>query len=141
MNSLKQLAKLRFPSRAYQLKQVRCVVGNVMRKLGFQKQQVEQIVIATNEACMNIIQHGYGDEIGEIILEVLLSKEFVLFRISDFAKPINLDNIKSRDLSVVRPGGLGVHFIQEIMDEVKYRHRDDGKGNVVELKKYLKQIT
>jgi len=139
MDSLKQLAKLRFPSRAYQLKQVRCVVDNVTRKLGFQTQQVEQLVIATNEACMNIIQHGYGDEIGEIVLEVLLSKEFVLFRISDFAKPIDLDNIKSRDLSVIRPGGLGVHFIREIMDDVSYRHQDDGKGNIVELKKYLQQ--
>ena len=137
MDGFKQLAKIRFPSRAYQLKQVRCIVKNAIRDLGFQTKQAEQIVIAINEACMNIIQHGYGDDVGEIILEVLLSKDLVLFRITDFAKPINLDNIKSRDLSVIRPGGLGVHFIMEIMDDVKYGHRDDGKGNIVDLIKYL----
>ena len=137
MEGLKQLAKIRFPSRAYQLKQMRCVVESAIRGLGFQKQQAEHIVLAINEACMNIIQHSYGDDVGEIILVILLSKDSVLFRITDFAKPIDLDNIKSRDLSDIRPGGLGVHFIQEIMDAVSYQHCDSGKGNVVELIKYL----
>jgi len=137
MENLKQLAKIRFPSRAYQLKQMRCVVENAIRDLRFSKQQAEQIVIAINEACMNIIQHGYSDDVGEIILEILLDKDSVLFRITDFAKPIDLENIKSRDLNDIRPGGLGVHFIREIMDAVKYQHCGDGKGNVVELKKYL----
>ncbi len=139
MDGQKLLAKIRFPARAYQLKQMRCVVENAIHSLDFQAQQAEQIVIAINEACMNIIQHAYGDKVGEIILEIFLRNDSVVFRITDFAKPINLKSIKSRNLSDIRPGGLGVHFIQEIMDDVEYRHRAGGVGNVVELKKFLKQ--
>ena len=88
---------------------------------------------------MNIIQHGYGaGQVGEIVLEILLLDNEILFRLSDFAKPIDVKKIKSRDLNDVRPGGLGVHFINEIMDEVQYLHKDDGSGNVLEMKKYIK---
>ena len=39
-------------------------------------------------------------------------------------------SIKPRDLSDVRPGGLGVHFIREIMDQVVY----DPGGECTELR-------
>jgi anti-sigma regulatory factor (Ser/Thr protein kinase) len=32
--------------------------------------------------------------------------------------------IRSRDLDDIRPGGLGVHIIHEVMDEVRYERRD-----------------
>ena len=139
MTSNKPLAKVRFPSRAYQLKQIRCVVNNAIKTLALPSKNVDQIVLAINEACMNIIQHGYGaGQVGEIVLEILLLDNEILFRLSDFAKPIDVKKIKSRDLNDVRPGGLGVHFINEIMDEVQYLHKDDGSGNVLEMKKYIK---
>jgi hypothetical protein len=34
--------------------------------------------------------------------------------------------IKSRDLDEIRPGGLGVHIITEVMDEVRWEKRTDG---------------
>ena len=139
MTSNKPLAKVRFPSRAYQLKQIRCVVNNAIKTLALPSKNVDQIVLAINEACMNIIQHGYGaGQVGEIVLEILLLDNEILFRLSDFAKPIDVKKIKSRDLNDVRPGGLGVHFINEIMDEVQYLHKDDGSGNVLEMKKYIR---
>jgi sigma-B regulation protein RsbU (phosphoserine phosphatase) len=36
----------------------------------------------------------------------------------------------------VRPGGLGVHFIREIMDEVSYLPSPDQTGNLLSMKKY-----
>jgi anti-sigma regulatory factor (Ser/Thr protein kinase) len=43
--------------------------------------------------------------------------------IEDEAKHIDPDHIKGRDLDEIRPGGLGVHIIREIMDEVVYEQR------------------
>jgi len=38
----------------------------------------------------------------------------------DFGPKPDLSKVQSRSLEHVRPGGLGCHFIKEIMDEVEY---------------------
>lgn len=43
--------------------------------------------------------------------------------IEDEAIQVDPAVIKSRDLQEIRPGGLGVHIIKSVMDEVKYEHR------------------
>ena len=37
-----------------------------------------------------------------------------------------MQKVSTRDLEDIRPGGLGVHLIEEIMDSVHYEHRDGG---------------
>jgi anti-sigma regulatory factor (Ser/Thr protein kinase) len=46
--------------------------------------------------------------------------------------------LKSRPLDEVRPGGLGLHFIRESMDEVEFS-RKKGK-NLLRMVKYLSPI-
>ena len=55
----------------------------------------------------------------------------------DFAAAVDLDKIKSRDLKDIRPGGLGVHFIAEIMDDFRFGHLENGSGNYLEMKKKI----
>lgn len=43
--------------------------------------------------------------------------------IEDEARQVDPAIIKSRNLDEVRPGGLGVHIIRAVMDEVAYEHR------------------
>jgi len=79
---------------------------------------------------MNIIQHAYGCKDGlaaegEIIVEVLRNGDEWTFRLTDFAQPVDKTKVCSRDLDDIRPGGLGVHFIHEIMDEVKFLDSTD----------------
>jgi anti-sigma regulatory factor (Ser/Thr protein kinase) len=134
----KRLSKIRFPARPYQLKQVRFIVQNAMRNTSLPSEDADRVVLAVNEACMNIIQHGYkGDETGEIILEIFKSDQQIVFRLTDFAPPVDKCNIKGRDWEDVRPGGLGVHFICESMDDIQYRHLPDGTGNILEMTKNI----
>ena len=44
--------------------------------------------------------------------------------IEDEAKQIDPDSICGRDLDDVKPGGLGVHIIKEVMDVAEYQQRD-----------------
>lgn len=44
--------------------------------------------------------------------------------LEDEARQVEVCNIKSRDLEDVRPGGLGVHIIKQVMDDVVYEKRD-----------------
>ena len=56
--------------------------------------------------------------------------------IRDFGKQVDPDCIKSRDLDDVKPGGLGVHLIKSIMDEVKYRRHEEG-GMELRMSKFI----
>ena len=87
---------------------------------------------------MNIIQHAYGEKHkGEIILEIIDVQGELVFRLTDFAETVDKSCIKSRDLNDIRPGGLGVHIINEVMDKIEFLDPPDGVGNVLEMKKKL----
>lgn len=128
------LFKLTLPARAERLVLVRLLIQRIAETSGCSESQAQRLVIALNEACMNIIQHAYkGIEDGHFSLEVRLNHRTLLFRLEDAAPPINLESVKSRELDDVRPGGLGVHFIREIMDTFSIGHLPDGGGNFLEM--------
>jgi anti-sigma regulatory factor (Ser/Thr protein kinase) len=45
--------------------------------------------------------------------------------VEDRGRQIDPDAIRGRDLDQVRPGGLGVHIIRNVMDEATYARRPD----------------
>jgi len=136
--SEKQLLKFHFPAHPAHLCMVRDLVRRAAIMTGCQPDITDKLVIAVNEACMNVIQHAYkGDDSGEIVLEILNNNNRLLFRLQDYAAPIDLDSVKPRALEDIRPGGLGVHFIQEIMDECEMGHLEGGIGNYLEMIKKI----
>ena len=56
------------------------------------------------------------------------------FVIEDRAKQVDPATIRSRDLSEVRPGGLGVYIINEVMDDVTYAMRPEGGMSLTMVK-------
>lgn len=132
------LLELRFNAKANRLCMIRPLVKKVAEEMGCDQLTAEQVVIAINEACMNVIQHAYCEQdSGEIVLEIHNNKDHILFRITDFAKPIDLSNVKPRDLDDIRPGGLGTFFIQQIMDKCTMGHLEGKQGNYLELVKHI----
>ncbi len=133
-----KLLELRFQASADRLCLIRPLVKRVAEVVGCQGDLADQLVLAVNEACMNVIQHAYkGDETGEIVLEILNNKKKLLFRLKDFAEPVDLESVQPRDLDDLRPGGLGTHFIREIMDECVMGHLKDAQGNYIEMIKRI----
>ena len=94
-------------------------------------------MLAVNEACMNVIQHGYRGQPGSIELHIVPIDDGIEFRVHDSAEPVSLDDWRPRALDDLRPGGLGVHFIREIMDEVEYVPVAGDIGNSLRMRKYL----
>ncbi|MEJ2361025.1 MAG: ATP-binding protein [Gammaproteobacteria bacterium] len=128
----------RFVAQSDQLRQVREWVRDTAMSCGMSEEQACRVVIGVNEACMNIITHAYRDCSGDIELDILQDQADLIFQLTDFASTMDCSRIKSRDLSDIRPGGLGVHFIQEVMDEVSYLPGSNDSGNVVIMKVRIK---
>lgn len=106
----------------------RQLVSSVAQRLGFDEMSCSQIALAVDEALCNVIRHGYDRALDRPIWLSLWPVEEgrggLRIVIEDEAKQVDLDAIRSRKLEDVRPGGLGVHIIREVMDEVKYERRE-----------------
>ena len=135
---IESLAEFRFAARADQLKDARAKVRKVATALGFDKETTDCIVFAVDEACANIIRHGYCEGMtGDIILNLSRNEHELVVRLTDFAEPVDVSSICARNLDEVRPGGLGVPLMNEIMDRVEYLDAPDNVGNILEMRKRL----
>ncbi|MGD9791009.1 MAG: ATP-binding protein [Phycisphaerales bacterium] len=125
---------------------IRELVHGVCRRLGFHEANCSQVALAVDEALCNVIRHGYDKRTdGHIWMSLYpyqvtaagqsepdLHLQIVL---EDEARQVDPATIKSRDLSDIRPGGLGVHIIKEVMDEVRYQQRSPAGMRLEMLKK------
>ena len=120
---------------------VRAALSKTCELIGFDEECCGAIILAADEALTNIIRHAYhGREDQPIKIEFNPldepENEGVVIRIRDFGMQVDPSKIKSRDLDDVRPGGLGVHIMNECMDDVRFAPCDDG-GTVLIMTKKL----
>ena len=131
------MIRLRIPARASRLRLLRCVLRDVAEQTGLPEEERGNLVLAINEACMNVIQHAYAnDPEGEIRLDILRAAHALIFLLQDDAPCVDKKRVQPRDLADIRPGGLGVHFIHKIMDEVRFLECA-GQGNSLQMVKYF----
>ena len=131
-------AVLSIPSDPRFMGAVRQAATAMAQLAGLTETEAHAVTLAVNEACTNVIKHAYGykhDE--EMVLTCELYADRLMFRVRDFGAKADPACIKGRDLEDVKPGGLGVHFIRGVMDEVEYDTR--GKvGTELRMVKHLK---
>ncbi len=133
-----RLLVLRFAADPLRLRGVRSRLQALGTRLGCNNKRVAELIIAVNEACMNIMQHAYkGDTSGRIVLEVHRDADTLEVLLTDFAAPVEHRKIAPRALHDLRPGGLGTHFIRASVDECSYGHLDDQSGNFVRMRKRI----
>lgn len=121
---------------------LRAAVEAAGLSVGFTQEQCHKIVLALDEAVCNMIRHGYKNRTdGPIWLTLrrttTAGRDGIEIILEDACGDVELDRIKSRELEDIRPGGLGVHIIHEIMDDVEYSKRDGGAGLRLRMAKYL----
>lgn len=106
------------------------MIASISRRLGFEDMDCSKIALAVDEALCNVIRHGYNRSLDRPIWISVWpepgdgrSAGGIRIVIEDEARQVEPDRMKSRELDDVRPGGLGVHIIREVMDEAVYEKR------------------
>jgi anti-sigma regulatory factor (Ser/Thr protein kinase) len=120
---------------------VRAAVETAAKKMGLSDDEAAKITLAVDEAIANVIRHGYGGQTDQPIWLKMSPKsrdgrDGIEIVVEDRCLGVDLSRIKSRSLDEIRPGGLGVHIITGVMDEVEYQSRDDGEGVRLRMVKY-----
>ncbi len=90
-----------------------------------------QVKLSLEEVLMNVINHGHDDdEIHEVDISLTSSPESLTIEIIDDGKPFDpLQDALAPDtessIEDRKIGGLGVHLVRELMDEIRYRREHD----------------
>ena len=139
MGAAEKLLEFQFPAKSENLCTLREKLREVLETCSKSEKLKNCVVLAVGEAAMNIIEHAYCDnDSGDIILEIEKLDDNMIFRLTDFAhRKSRQEEMKSRPLEEIRPGGLGCHIINEIMDEVSLIECGDECGNVLQMKKKI----
>ena len=140
MDCAEPLVTISFCSRASRLRLLRSVMRDAADLAGLDEQQTEAMVLAVNEACMNIIQHAYGmAPDGQIDVSVIQEQDALVIRIRDYAAAVDVEQVRSRELDDVRPGGLGVYLINTLMDECEFIESPADGGNLLQMKIFTRE--
>ena len=110
------------------------------QKFGFSKKLIFEINLALDELFTNIISYGFKDD-EEHVIKVTLTpdKDELCLCIEDDGMPFNPIDFETPDVSCsveeCKIGGLGIHIMKKLMDDVCYERCGD--KNVLNLKKKL----
>jgi len=129
--------RISIPSEVSYLEPIRTLIRQVAALAGLGRDAASEVELAVTEGCANVIRHCYCNSDRERIdLVLTFATDFFEVRIDDYGKFVDPSRIKSRPLDEVRPGGLGVHLMQKVMDEVTYTQNQWG-GTSLTMRKRL----
>lgn len=109
---------------------------------GVTDEVVYDVQLAVDEACTNIISHGYAAlDAGSIILDLDIHPDRLVVTLTDFGHAFEPSSAPVPDVDAPieerEVGGFGLFFIQQAMDEMNYQVTED--GNKMTLTKHLRK--
>jgi len=126
------------PTRTEELHRIREVVEREAAAFGFDRETAFRLALAVDEACTNIIRHSYGNSPTHLFdLEIATDGARFIVVLTDHGKSFDPAHLPSVDmkryLEQFKRGGLGVHLMRLVMDDVNYAAR--GTGNQLRMVK------
>jgi anti-sigma regulatory factor (Ser/Thr protein kinase) len=121
------------------LSTIRSFVQEYLMNLGDIKQDIiDDVLLAVEEGVTNIMIHGYQGQPGFIDIGLRRSGDSLVVCLRDEATPFDPATVPAPDLTLpleLRPvGGLGVHMMRNLMDDMTHRITSQG-GNELTLVK------
>lgn len=139
---------LHIPSRYGYLRVLRQTVMDACVRAGLSEFEAAQLEMAVDEACANIIEHGYGETPGMesnlpndgIHVNLIQQNDGVVVEIYDRGRGFDIDSapeVRPHDyLESDQERGLGLFIINRFVDELDYE-RGTPSGNCLRLTKRI----
>jgi anti-sigma regulatory factor (Ser/Thr protein kinase) len=130
------LLTLVLPARMEHLGTFITAVTEAAQAKGAGARKVHDIELALEEALVNIISYAYPGATGNIELTCRYEEGALLVEIVDTGTPFDVLSLPAPDTTLGIDergmGGLGIHFMKKLMDDVAYRR--EGDRNILAMK-------
>ena len=130
---------LRIAAEVKNLNEIRCFVQETASALGLHPAMIPNVILAVDEAVSNVIAHGYQGQEGAIEIEVSREGGALVIRVRDEAPLFDPTIVPPPDVTLPLeqriPGGLGIHLIRQIMDEMTHHITPQGGNELTLLKR------
>ncbi len=135
--------RLSVPGRYEQIRVLCDFVSLAAIEVGFDDDAAFRLELACDEACTNVIEHAYGaEDQGPISVEWWVEGDRFVIAIHDEGQAFNPSAVGEPDLPAgpeeldkLKVGGLGVHIMRRVMDEIRYRSDGDQGNTLIMIKR------
>jgi len=132
-------ASRNFPAELEQMALMRKFVEETATAWQADPDELADVVLAVDELATNSTLHGYRGRSGDIELKMRRTGADLEIVLRDRAAAFDPTQVPPPDMSLPledRPiGGLGLHLVRHMVDELRYRARPEGGNEIVLVKK------
>lgn len=124
---------LRLPAQLAYVRLVTDAATQAAKLAGLDERAIGHCHVAVDEACTNIVRHAYADGEGGIIdARIEVRPGICMIVLTDYGKSYDPESVKPPCLGeALQPGGLGLYFMRNLMDEVCYTPSESGNRLVM----------
>ncbi|MEU5876128.1 ATP-binding protein [Spirillospora sp. NPDC047279] len=124
---------LALPRETLSIPVIRRVLGDALRGLGVNEDCIGDILVATSEACTNVIQHSRSNGNYEVVGRV--DEDACDLKIMDWGRGLR-NATSGADRGILSESGRGIKIMRALVDEISIESVPDA-GTVVHLQKRL----
>jgi serine phosphatase RsbU (regulator of sigma subunit)/anti-sigma regulatory factor (Ser/Thr protein kinase) len=131
------------PAQMPYLRQIRDFIEQIGDRHNFDHKIINSFKLVVDEACTNIIRHGYRDiKNGQIMVRAIVRRMSLTIIIIDNGRSFDPRQVQNPDLekyvSIGKKGGLGIFMMRKLMDDIKYNVTS--RGNELRLTKVREKV-
>ncbi len=137
----KEVLEIKLPNHLKYLSAVASLVTEACKVHQLRKKDMEEILLAVDEACTNIIKYAY--EVGSLkdfAIRLAFDPGTVFIQFQDKGRPFNPleSDLSNPEVNMESPnfGGMGINLIKKVVDKTEYHYSAD-TGNCLTLIKKL----
>ncbi len=127
---MRPLASQTFPARMEALASSMAFVNAQCEAMGLDRRRAGEVELCLEEVLVNIIHYAYPDDApGKMTVACSRDGDALVIEVSDGGTPFDILSAPEPDLTADvdqrRIGGLGIFFVKQLMDDVRYRREND----------------
>jgi serine/threonine-protein kinase RsbW len=143
MKQLVDYIEMKIPAKPEYVGIIRLTLSGIASRMGYSYDVIEDLKIATSEACTNAVHHAYKNkEYGEVVIGFGLYDDRLEVMVADNGRSFDFEQTKnelgpystSSPIDQLPEGGLGLYLMETLMDEVRVLVNS---GVTVFMTKYL----
>jgi serine phosphatase RsbU (regulator of sigma subunit)/anti-sigma regulatory factor (Ser/Thr protein kinase) len=131
--------EITIPAQMSYLIQIRDFVEHIGKRYKYSEKMINSFKLVIDEACTNIIRHGYRDiKNGEIQIKAIIRRLSLTIVVVDQGTSYDPRQANTPDLAkyvdIGKKGGLGILMMRKLMDDIQYVVSE--RGNEFRLTKF-----